>query len=408
MFERRLALLATVTLTAVALPTLASAHTTEICWRAEADGSRTFFAGTYHPGTTIYGSLVVDGVAHTFTGQTASLPADVVDCQPRSCGAPIPIRWQIVNVPGLEAGDHSLTTSCTSHTECPLFGCYPQTVNFPCLDDSDGDTICGADDNCPDVANPDQEDIDGDGVGDVCDVCPASTTNVDHDGDAVCDDIDNCLGTANADQSDGDGDGVGDVCDICPDSSFNQDADGDSVCDDTDNCPEASNANQNDTDGDGEGDACDRCPLDADTDDCGCRADEPDDDGDGVCTRLDACPGTVLPEDVPEDRLLVNHFADIDGDGVFETTPPNGTGPQRHYTMEDTAGCSCSQIIDELGIGKGHEKHGCSVGTMDRWVRMVNGGGCTISSSPSPAPWYVLFLLAPLYVLRRRRSAAAP
>lgn len=35
--------------------------------------------------------------------------------------------------------------------------------------DVDGDSICDGDDNCPDVFNPDQEDTDGDGVGDVCD-----------------------------------------------------------------------------------------------------------------------------------------------------------------------------------------------------------------------------------------------
>ena len=35
--------------------------------------------------------------------------------------------------------------------------------------DADGDGICGADDNCPADANPDQADLDGDTVGDVCD-----------------------------------------------------------------------------------------------------------------------------------------------------------------------------------------------------------------------------------------------
>ena len=59
--------------------------------------------------------------------------------------------------------------------------------------DTDGDGIINLEDNCPNVANPDQIDSDGDGVGDACDNCPYNY---------------------NPDQKDSDGDGKGDVCDI--------------------------------------------------------------------------------------------------------------------------------------------------------------------------------------------------
>jgi len=93
-----------------------------------------------------------------------------------------------------------------------------------------------------------------------------------------------------------------------------------------------------------------------------------DEDKDGVADELDACLATNLPEGVPTEGLGVNRFADIDGDGVFDTVAPPGEGPGRAYTIHDTAGCSCEQIIDAAGLGNGHSKFGCSIGAMDNWV----------------------------------------
>ena len=60
-------------------------------------------------------------------------------------------------------------------------------------------------DNCPETYNPDQVDLDADGIGDVCDT--------DMDGDGVPNAGDNCPVTPNEDQIDRDRDGVGDECD---------------------------------------------------------------------------------------------------------------------------------------------------------------------------------------------------
>lgn len=63
--------------------------------------------------------------------------------------------------------------------------------------------------------------------------------------------------------------------------------------------------------------------------------------------------------------------ADIDGDGVFDTTLPAGVGPSLSFTIADTGGCNCAQIIVALGLGVGHEKFGCSISAMEDWIALL-------------------------------------
>ena len=120
-----------------------------------------------------------------------------------------------------------------------------------CDADADNDTYANADDNCPLVANNQEDDgpegTPGNGVGDACDR--------DSDSDGWPDEAppgrqkDNCTVIANPDQADYDFDRKGDVCDA--------DDDEDGYFDVSDNCPYRYSIDLGDVDGDGIGNACD-------------------------------------------------------------------------------------------------------------------------------------------------------
>ncbi|MER2565272.1 MAG: thrombospondin type 3 repeat-containing protein [Myxococcaceae bacterium] len=118
------------------------------------------------------------------------------------------------------------------------------------------------------LGDPCDADLDGDGFDNLTDLCPliASATNVaqpgqqcshDTDGDGVPNHLDNCPGVPNPNNQDVDRDGLGDACDL--------DIDGDGLNDklaslqpsSADNCPTVANHTQRDGDLDGIGDACD-------------------------------------------------------------------------------------------------------------------------------------------------------
>jgi hypothetical protein len=131
--------------------------------------------------------------------------------------------------------------------------------------DDDGDDVVNAEDNCPATPNPDQGDLDGDGIGDACES--------DIDGDGLSDDEDRCPFVESSDNTDTDEDGLGDVCD--------SDMDGDEIDNVADNCPVTANPAQVDFDEDGLGNACDL-----------------DDDGDSINDSADDCAGTSLVDPI--------------------------------------------------------------------------------------------------------------
>jgi hypothetical protein len=67
------------------------------------------------------------------------------------------------------------TTTSIITTTVPTTTVPPTTTIMP--SDADGDGILDGLDNCPNQYNPDQEDSDGDGVGDICEVSAIPTTS---------------------------------------------------------------------------------------------------------------------------------------------------------------------------------------------------------------------------------------
>jgi hypothetical protein len=205
--------------------------------------------------------------------------------------------------------------------------------------DADSDGLPNDADNCPDAANADQANADGDGPGDACDP--------DDDNDAIPDTADNCPAAANAGQGNADGDGPGDACD--------GDDDNDGAADAADNCPTAANPDQANTDGDGPGNACD-----------------PDDDNDSLPDSADNCStaGNAGQADLDGDGLGDACDPDDDNDGVADALD-NCTGTRtadRLDTDADGIGDACDPDDDNDGFEDGKDR--CSV------LRSTDRSGC--------------------------------
>lgn len=193
--------------------------------------------------------------------------------------------------------------------------------------DTDGDGVPDSDDNCPDVANPGQEDLDQDALGNACDP--------DDDDDDVADQQDNCVSVHNPNQANLDGDLLGDACD--------SDDDNDGTLDGSDNCPFTYNDDQADLDADGAGDFCD-----------------PDDDNDRIGDGADNCPRLQNRDqsDIDADGSGDACDTDDDGDSVadYGDNCPRNANPNQADTDLDGMGDACDPVPVFPGPGKTDDK----------------------------------------------------
>ncbi|TNE88802.1 MAG: hypothetical protein EP330_13505 [Deltaproteobacteria bacterium] len=93
-----------------------------------------------------------------------------------------------------------------------------------------------------------------------------------------------------------------------------------------------------------------------------------DSDGDGILDADDRCPNTASSDPeagVPSERLGRQHWADLDGDGTFDTVD----NPGRSFTLVETGGCNCADILAARRLGEGLTRFGCPTGVLEEWTR---------------------------------------
>ncbi len=94
-----------------------------------------------------------------------------------------------------------------------------------------------------------------------------------------------------------------------------------------------------------------------------------DEDGDTIPDYLDVCPNSISDAGI---NLNPDRYADINGNGVFETKEKKGKKEiveASNYTLQNTLGCTCRDILSiKPGKDEDQYKKGCTKGTIVNWI----------------------------------------
>ncbi len=209
-----------------------------------------------------------------------------------------------------------------------------EVIRLDTFPDADEDGVRDSLDNCPNIANSEQENHDSDLEGDACDA--------DDDNDGILDDLDMCrlglTGWASSSSTDHDSDG-------CHDTSEDTDDDGDSIEDFFDDCNL------------GELNWLSGLITDHDSDGCQDSSEDLDDDADGVCDaetiqtgcikgwpELDRCPlGRI--------GFISNQYTDKDHDGCEDSAEDTDDDDDGHEDLVDICPETKGTAIYGLGVG---------------------------------------------------------
>lgn len=101
----------------------------------------------------------------------------------------------------------------------------------------------------------------------------------------------------------------------------------------------------------------------------GLVADESRDlDADGVVDTDDLCANTIMPEKAPSLGLTTQRHVMLDDSGMFSTRAADGEIGHGTFSIGDTAGCSCAQLIESMGLGDSHTRFGCTAFALQEWI----------------------------------------